>query len=220
VHIIGLHGINVALRPSKRWIAAIVLASCCAPACLASQPVKGTRWTWPRGARVAVRISNDLDAASTAAVVSAFRRWERAGDERGNGSGVAFVLGDADTPFVFHLGYGRVVDGGQAHTLMLSAPGGVFVAWTVVDRHVTDPVALSHVMAHEIGHTFGLAECDACEPGSSVMTRFNGDYDDVVSGRNAPSGTGFGTLHRPKVSQSYQMTSRLRTNVEPSHETT
>jgi hypothetical protein len=193
----SLHFGNVVFHRSKRTasrlavliaLAALALPTAAAPG--SPPPTKGARWTWPKGALVVVRVSDDFSAFDGAgqAIASAFAKWERAGAPAGNNSGVTFAVGgDVPARYTFHVAYGRVRTGGQARTMMLSAPGGVFVAWTVVDRRVTDPVALSHVMAHEIGHTFGLAECDACEPGSSVMTRFNGDYDDVVSGRNGPS---------------------------------
>lgn len=177
---------NVALHVSK-LAATLALLALTVPAATAPAG-KGARFTWPKDARVSVRLNGDLAASDACrlAVESAFSKWERAGRADANGSGVRYEIGGEAT-FIHHVTYGRVRTGGQAHTMMLSAPGGIFVAWTVVDRRVTDPVALSHVMAHEIGHTFGLAECDSCEPGSSVMTRFNGDYNDVVTGRNAPS---------------------------------
>jgi hypothetical protein len=50
----------------------------------------------------------------------------------------------------------------------------------------TIDLALTEMMAHEIGHTFGLADCDACTPGSSVMTNAEG-MDDTTSGLTGPS---------------------------------
>ena len=191
----SLHLGNVVFHRSKRTasqlavlfaLVALALPAAAAPG--SSPPAKGARWTWPKGARVVVRVSDDFSAVDARAIASAFANWEGAGAPGGNNSGVTFAVGgDVPARYTFHVACGRVRTGGQARTMMLSAPCGVFVAWTVVDRRVTDPAALCHVMAHEIGHTFGLAECDACEPCSSVMTRYNGDYDDVVSGRNSPS---------------------------------
>lgn len=183
------------LRRAVAALAALSLFALAAPAASAGGPApsgKGARWTWPKNARVVVRVSDDFSEieGGRVAVESAFKKWEAAGADGGNGSHVTFALdGEAGggATLVVHVARGRVRAGGQGRTMMLSAPGGLFVAWTVIDRRVTDPVALSHVVAHEIGHTFGLADCDACRAGSSVMTRFCGDYNDVVSGRNAPS---------------------------------
>jgi hypothetical protein len=47
-------------------------------------------------------------------------------------------------------------------------------------------LALTEMMAHEIGHTFGLADCDGCTAGSSVMTNADG-MDDTTSGLTGPS---------------------------------
>lgn len=177
---------NVVLRPSN---AILALALALGTASASGPPARGARWTWPKNARVRVVVSDDFSAAdgSRAAVLDAFRRWQEAGGRRGNGSGVRFDAEPGATTLVYYVVRGTVSDGGQARTFAASGPGGVFVARTTVDRRVTDPVALAHAMAHEIGHTFGLAECDACAAGSSVMTRYGGDYNDVASGRNAPS---------------------------------
>jgi hypothetical protein len=90
-------------------------------------------------------------------------------------------------PGTFQVGYGTVRGSGQARTLLQSGADGLISAFCTIDRRVTDPVALANAAAHEIGHTFALAECDECEPGASVMTRYNGDYNDTASGRNGPS---------------------------------
>lgn len=191
---------NIALNPSKRIVCATAMIAVLGAALPAAAgagnrvtPARGARWTWPKNAHVLVRVSDDFCAVDGAlpALESAFQKWEEAGAADANGSGVTFDIETVErstpAPFTYNVAYGRVRQGGQARTMMLSTPAGVFIAWTVVDDRVTDPVALAHVVAHEIGHTFGLAECDSCEPGTSVMTRFNGDYDDVTSGRNGPS---------------------------------
>lgn len=156
-------------------------------------PAKGVRWSWPRGTRVVVNVSPAFLPAdgSRQAIEAAFRHWEDAGSAARNGSGVTFVFTYEAQPvpraFLFQVRRGRITSGGQARTVMSSAPIGVLTAVCVVDDRVTDPVALVNVLAHEIGHTFGLAECDPCDMGSSVMTRFNGDFNDIKSGRNSPS---------------------------------
>ena len=180
------------------WARAIVVALALAGSAAAGQgeanapPVKGKRWTWPKNARVVVNISPDFSVfGARQAIESAFKRWEAAGGERGNGSGVTFGFTYERSPVpglaTFVLTPGLVQTGGQARTRISSAESGVFAAWCVVDARVTDPTAMAHVAAHEIGHTFGLAESDSCEPGTSAMTRFSGDFNDVTSGRAGPS---------------------------------
>jgi hypothetical protein len=178
--------------------AALLVTISTSPASTAGQgvadapPAKGKRWTWPKNARVVVNISPEFSIfGARPAIESAFRRWEAEGRAGGNGSGVAFRFTYNQNPvpglWTFVVSQGTVRTGGQARTTISSAESGVFAAWCVVDARVTDPTAVAHVMAHEIGHTFGLAECDSCEPGTSVMTRFSGDFNDVVSGRAGPS---------------------------------
>jgi hypothetical protein len=125
------------------------------------------------------------------AVESAFRNWENDGGDDGNGSGVTFTFTYSATPVTgpgtFQVGYGEVRGASQAETLLQSKRSGLVSAWCTVDARVTEPGAIANALAHEIGHTFGLAECDDCTAGSSVMTRFNGNYNDTTSGRNGPS---------------------------------
>ena len=165
---------------------------------LRSQPAvrpaaKGLRWCWPRDSVVKVNIAPEfsLGNGQRVAIEQAFRRWERAGRAEANGSGVHFEFKYATRAvpslLLFQVQRGRIASGGQALTVLLSSSGGLLTAVCTIDERVTDPSALSNVMAHEIGHTFGLEECDACEPGASVMTRYGGDYNDTASGRNAPS---------------------------------
>ena len=48
-------------------------------------------------------------------------------------------------------------------------------------------LALTEMMAHEIGHTFGLDDCDGCTAGSSAMNQAVEGMDDTTSGRTGPS---------------------------------
>ncbi len=157
-------------------------------------PLKGPRWTWEQGARVSVTIDPQfIDVpGGYQALVEALRRWESAGSSDGNGSGVTFdVLDFGTAPPVgptLRLSRGTLRTGGQARTSLWSASGSLVRASCVIDERVTNPLAILQVAVHEIGHTFGLAECDECGYGSSVMTRSSGvDYNDTTSGAGWPS---------------------------------
>lgn len=156
-------------------------------------PPKGARWAWPRGAEVTVNIAPEISPLTGArqAVESAFENWQRAGGPAGNARGVRFTFTYLENPpagpGTFRVRLGRVKGGAQAKTLLFSETDGLVSAVCVIDARVTDPVAIANAAAHEIGHTFGLAECDDCAPGASVMTRYSGDYNDTVTGRNGPS---------------------------------
>lgn len=50
---------------------------------------------------------------------------------------------------------------------------------------VTDPMAAAQTFAHELGHPFGLNDCETCPAGSSVMRV--GDPMNATTGRLAPS---------------------------------
>ncbi len=56
-----------------------------------------------------------------------------------------------------------------------------------VDDRVTNLTVLTKTMAHEIGHSFGLGECEECGRTSSVMVNYQtGDFNDAVSGATHP----------------------------------
>lgn len=61
--------------------------------------------------------------------------------------------------------------GAQAETGGTAVAGGNrLTAFSNINPGVSDLGALAHVVSHEIGHTFGLADCTTCAPNSSAMT--------------------------------------------------
>ena len=184
-------------RRSLRLIAStLAIGILCLPAVAKSQissdcaspPPKGPQWSWSRGAVVTVFVSDDFSSFTGArqAIEGAFRLWTAE-----NPLGVKFdliyrepALTAANTMTVRSV---SLKGTGQAQTVLGSYAGALIFARCEIDKRVTDPTAIANAMAHEIGHTFGLAECDDCEDGSSVMTRYSGIYNDTTTGRNGPS---------------------------------
>jgi hypothetical protein len=156
-------------------------------------PAKGVRWAWPKNSDVRVNISPDFSPLTGArqAVESAFENWQEANGPDGNGSEVRFTFTYDPTPAssagTFQVSYGTVRGSAQARTLLRGKRGGLLNALCTIDSRVTAPAAVANAMAHEIGHTFGLGECDECPSGGSVMTRYSGDYNDTLNGRSGPS---------------------------------
>lgn len=61
---------------------------------------------------------------------------------------------------------------GTTHLENATISGGrIFSVQMTINSMVTDSAAITEVIAHEFGHTFGLADCDfpSCPVGSSVM---------------------------------------------------
>lgn len=152
-----------------------------------NQPSLATAASWPQNATVQVNISQSFTTAQRAAIQQAYINWQ---NSPGNQSGVGFVFTATPNALPFNVdrislgGAGQAQTGGQTS----ATTGHRISASTDVDPLVTDPTAMTQVMAHEIGHTFGLADCTTCAAGSSVMTLPPlGDYNNTTAGRTAPS---------------------------------
>jgi hypothetical protein len=63
-------------------------------------------------------------------------------------------------------------------------------AYFNIHTGVTNLTALKQALSHEMGHTFGLADCGSCSGGSSAMT-LAASMNDTTSGRANPSACDF-----------------------------
>ncbi len=70
-----------------------------------------------------------------------------------------------------------------------------------INPGVTDPTAFNHVISHEIGHTFGLDDCDGCAAGSSAMTLPQSASLNAAGGHDGPT-----TCDSDKVKENGQYT--------------
>lgn len=152
-----------------------------------NQPALPPSASWPQNATVQVSISPSFTTEQREAIQQAVINWQYS---PGNQSGVHFVF--TPTPGALPHTVDRIQPstGGQGETGGQSSTttGHRVSAFSNIDPRVTDPTAMTQVMAHEIGHAFGLADCTACAAGTSVMTLPPCcNYNDTSSGRTAPS---------------------------------
>lgn len=161
-------------------------------------PTQGRQTAWQEGVQVTVNISPSFSQAEKQALQAAFTNWQSANGPTGNGSDVTFTFTFSQTP-IAGSGFGanntfqvnkQNPSSGQAETGGGTNGTNRTRAFTNVDTRVTNATALTQVMAHEIGHTFGLADCTNCAAGTSVMTLPPCppcNYNDTTAGRTSPS---------------------------------
>lgn len=169
--------------PSKLTLLAIVLTfpfltiGVSADVPCATPPAQGQITTWSPNETVNVMIDPTFSPTQQQAIKDQLNKWRTAGN-----ANVTFKFVEPS-----EAGPGAVGGGNPILTIFRQVPrelGAVAQGETHGFSHngyrgdssmdinpgVTDPTAFIHVMSHEIGHTFGLAECPACPPGSSAMT--------------------------------------------------
>lgn len=159
-------------------------SSCHTPACLQRTNCAH----WPRGQQVTVLInSNDFNALEQAAIREAFTNWQNANGPEGNNSGVTFTFGLVSvSPGVLAENSQYVMrgsfSGGASTSIGWHSVGNDYATQhastalgsayrtittdTPAGRAIYDDIV--SIMAHEIGHPFGLD--DAYDhPGETVM---------------------------------------------------
>lgn len=169
-----------------------------------TQPTSPGGAAWPIGGPAypaPIRVNIDptgLTAQQQNAIVTAFNNWQSA---PGNNSQISFNISFSSTPISGANTYQVGISSSLSGTTTQGLTGGTATdtgntsndsrlsAFTRLNEGVTDPTAMTQVMAHEIGHTFGLADCPSCAAGTSVMTLYNpaNGLNDTTAGRSAPS---------------------------------
>ncbi|HYO79169.1 MAG TPA: hypothetical protein VE010_22080 [Thermoanaerobaculia bacterium] len=146
--------------------------------------------TFPRaqtGFEYTVNIPDSFNASQQAAIRAAFDNWQYAGS---NLTGVRYrytygpneyarsgVIEMFPTESCDHTNLGCVGPGyGVPNSYAISVS-----AWLV------DNASITNIVAHEIGHTMGLADCWTCCPGTSVMASASGSPTGYPNGRSGPS---------------------------------
>jgi hypothetical protein len=173
----------------------VITVQVAAQSCVNNPPQQDSRSAWPIGgpsypAAVQVNINpTGLTTQQQQAIAAGFTNWQNA---PGNNSQITFNITFSTT----------AVSGVNTYQVNVQTPslgadyqaetgGGTngsyrTNAFTNINPGVTDPTALTQAMAHEIGHTFGLADCPSCAAGTSVMTLAT-SLNDTTSGRTGPS---------------------------------
>ncbi len=202
-------GWRISLR-FARQLCKIVMA--CATACFYSIPINyyhvafaqttctqppllGRQNTWPQNSDITVNISGDFgDAQGLAGCIrQAFLNWSNnpntAAGVRYNFNFNAAPAGGQNTIYVARVTPPPITPGVplQARTdpTYNSTNTNLQAAIVRVDPAVTNCTALAEAMAHEIGHMYGLDDCNTCAPGTSTMTGSNG-MNDVSMGSTSP----------------------------------
>jgi hypothetical protein len=145
-----------------------------------------TNQKWPGGAPITVNISG-FPGNLEACVQTAFNNWNSANSKanpNGNGSGVTLdteanaaplPTGQTGGTNVYQVTWGQTKDvNGNPTTVFGSTQWWLTStnmknASTQINPNITNCAAVTETMAHEIGHTMGLNECDDCTPQQSVM---------------------------------------------------
>lgn len=138
---------------------------------------EGKITSWKQGATVNVMIDPTFNDTQQQAIKDQFNKWKNAG-----GANVTFKFvepsqagGGASTggpPIVSVMRQIPDKKGAtaQGETEGFSYNGNRGDTFIDINPGVTDPTTFTHVVSHEIGHTFGLDDCTACTAGSSAMT--------------------------------------------------
>jgi hypothetical protein len=164
------------------------------------QPLHRSGFHWPQGATVTVYIDPTYNAQEVEAIKRAFTNWENSRGASGNNSGVMFTYTSTQGSGAYPLTvlkqapyeldrYGNPARG-QVDRQTINASGELLRASIYINPNVFVLDALTNVMAHELGHTFGLGECETeCNNDTTVMAPYNpaNGYNDTSWGRPGPS---------------------------------
>lgn len=157
--------------------------------------------TWAQGAQVQVNIDPTYNTEQRTALAQALTNWNNA--RLLNCSGVVFGIPTYNatpiagptisvgslTSYKFQVYKLDPPDGSGDRGLTAGKvyPGHYTVtSWSYLNTNVSDPSALTQLLAHEIGHTFGLLECNFCGATQSIVNGPAPSYNDT-NGLTSPT---------------------------------
>lgn len=137
-------------------------------------------WRWkPRSVVRVYYLRSSFSQAERDALSRAVYSWNDA--MKGTDSRIQFVMGgerlglaEENASITVLRGVPRGKD--RVGSIRLySLSNGVIFASVTISPDVTSLSALTSLMAHEIGHSLGLADCYKCERGTTTMAAFKSD---------------------------------------------
>ncbi|MBV9926058.1 MAG: hypothetical protein JOZ96_13655 [Acidobacteria bacterium] len=139
-----------------------------------------SQWRWAPRSRVTVyALRGQFNAKESERLAAAVRKWDIA--LRQSLSGIRLKAGGETDAWVPRAGEiivirDRVkVDGnhvGEFRSVLRDGRGYVTAAVIALDRSIDDLRNISSLLSHELGHGFGLWDCETCAKRSTVMNGF------------------------------------------------
>jgi hypothetical protein len=179
-------------------------------------------WTWASGAKVKIYIvAQDFKQDEIPFLLAPVRQWNAATLSTSSGvtlsyEGTTSKLLDCENCVTIMRApiFNRDTHhGSELRAFSVEGTKIIRYAAVVIDRGFTNPQILTNAVAHELGHSFGLADCYNCKSGSTVMNKFKGM--NVSNGMEGPTAcdlkqvrTAYAELrsrHRPAVAAIIQV---------------
>lgn len=140
-------------------------------------------WTWESGAKLKIYIVvADFKQEEIPFLLAPLPHWDAASES--TASGVRLAYEGATTKLldcqncitimrapIFNQ---KTHHGSELRAFGIESTKIIKYAAVVIDRGFTNPQTLTNAVAHELGHSFGLADCYNCKAGSTVMNKFKG----------------------------------------------
>ena len=168
------------------------------PTCTAP-PLLGSQWTWPQNSDITVNVSGAFGDPNTpgslaSCIRAAFINWSSnpntAAGVRYNFNFNAAPAGGPNTIYVSQTIPTHPVTGApvqdRVDPTFNATNTNLQAAIVRIHPDVNNCTAIGEAMAHEIGHMYGLDDCNGCANGTTTMTNANG-MNDVTRGTMSPT---------------------------------
>lgn len=137
-------------------------------------------WMWRQDAHVNVYVrTSDFKEKEVASILNAIRIWDEA--SAANGSGVRFAYAGTTLLTKTEDNSLTILRGPTKHKehraeIQAASKRGdqvIDYATITIDPSVTGADAIANALAHEIGHSLGLLDCNSCRQSSTAMWKLS-----------------------------------------------